>query len=356
MEKKSEFEIEDNVLIKYHGNEKEVVVPENITAISDFAFQNCADIESVIVPKSVILIGRKAFENCSNLKNLVLSENLDEICEGAFNGCLNLECAFPKSLKKLYRKKVPWNKDEFGFYQKGMLLNNEKTSLYAVFHADENGKVIMPNSVKSIKEDAFIKGVSGLKILILPEVNNLDENYLREWRRTMDMVYQFDFNIFVKNLYLDKKSDKTSIDEKMLFEFYLGMGNYYYANILIKRFNDDKTFFEKYTNICTSKKISSLFVGIPACTVKYYFSHYGRWCSEFAESYPELVKMDNLLLRPDIIEDYSFSKNRNDIQYERNRLKEEYNRDPYGKLYDEDWALNLIFSYYRFDEFGSVYP
>ena len=76
--------VHSDILEKYPGTEKSVVIPDCFTMIEFEAFQNNRTIESVEIPESVQLIKGEAFEGCSNLKSVKLPGNLYGICPQAF--------------------------------------------------------------------------------------------------------------------------------------------------------------------------------------------------------------------------------------------------------------------------------
>ena len=52
------FTINSNgVLTRYKGDDREVIIPDNVTAIHDFAFKDCTSITSIIIPEGVTKIG-----------------------------------------------------------------------------------------------------------------------------------------------------------------------------------------------------------------------------------------------------------------------------------------------------------
>ena len=65
--KKPVFEIENGELIKYHGDGSDVVIPEGVTRIGDFAFSGCETVTSVTIPASVTEISYLAMQPCQNL-------------------------------------------------------------------------------------------------------------------------------------------------------------------------------------------------------------------------------------------------------------------------------------------------
>ena len=64
---KTEFEIENGELIKYHGDGSDVVIPDGVTRIGDFAFSWCETVTSVTIPASVTEISYLAMNPCPNL-------------------------------------------------------------------------------------------------------------------------------------------------------------------------------------------------------------------------------------------------------------------------------------------------
>ena len=53
----NEFEIDNGVLIKYHGDGGDVTVPYGVEAIGNYAFYDCKNLASMVVPQNVVNIG-----------------------------------------------------------------------------------------------------------------------------------------------------------------------------------------------------------------------------------------------------------------------------------------------------------
>ena len=62
---------DDTILICYTGSETELLLPDGITEIYDWAFFNRDDISSVTIPETVTKIDEYAFWECSNLTSVV---------------------------------------------------------------------------------------------------------------------------------------------------------------------------------------------------------------------------------------------------------------------------------------------
>ena len=69
----------------------EVVVPEGISLVPNWAFDGFENLTSVTLPSTVTRIGEFAFVNCSKLVSVNLPEGLTSIGERSFMGCSKLE-------------------------------------------------------------------------------------------------------------------------------------------------------------------------------------------------------------------------------------------------------------------------
>lgn len=98
------FKIFNGTLIEYKSekNETEIVIPDNITIISQRAFSDCKTIKSVRLSKNITRIEASAFSGCSSLEYILLSDKLEFIGERAFYACTKLkEIRFPDSLSSI---------------------------------------------------------------------------------------------------------------------------------------------------------------------------------------------------------------------------------------------------------------
>ena len=98
------FEIENGVLKKYHGDANAVVIPDGVTSIGDFAFQNCESLTAVKIADSVTSIGNFAFWGCGSLASVYIPDGLTSIGDGAFQTCDALAAIdIPESVMHLGR-------------------------------------------------------------------------------------------------------------------------------------------------------------------------------------------------------------------------------------------------------------
>lgn len=97
-----DFVLIDKVLYKYTGKQADVVIPDNVEVIGEFAFYRNEYIENVVMSDNVRKICKHAFDNCINLKSIRLSENIPYIEQSSFSFCSSLESIeIPESVKEI---------------------------------------------------------------------------------------------------------------------------------------------------------------------------------------------------------------------------------------------------------------
>lgn len=139
-----QFRISLGILMKYTGSEEEVRIPEEVTAIDEFAFdEEAVTVKKVYVPDTVTSISRGAFEGCPNLEEVRLPKTLETLESCVFSDCTNLKSIeIPKTVKTI---------GECAFYNCASLQS-----------------VTVPDSVKKIDNCAFF-GCHSLASIKLPD-------------------------------------------------------------------------------------------------------------------------------------------------------------------------------------------
>lgn len=68
----------------------DLIIPESITKIRNYAFEGCSGLTSVTIPNTVTSIGDNAFQGCSGLTSIIIPNSVTEIGPIAFEGCTGL--------------------------------------------------------------------------------------------------------------------------------------------------------------------------------------------------------------------------------------------------------------------------
>lgn len=177
----------NNLLVRYLGDDKKYIVPDEITEIVDGAFLQNPAIEEVILPDTLVIIGNGAFEQCTGLKRIMIPEGVTTIGSSAFYKCSSLEeITIPDTVYEFGENILTGTpylgnyKDDF-FSVNGVLLEylgqqaevtvpDQITVLAPKAFANNPGieKIILPDSVKQLKSTCIFR-CNGLKQLSIPE-------------------------------------------------------------------------------------------------------------------------------------------------------------------------------------------
>ena len=86
------FQIDGDELKRYceEDDKTDIVIPDQVTWIDDWAFENCSKLTSVSIPESVTWIGDFAFSGCTGLTSIIIPSNVTHIGSSAFDGCTSL--------------------------------------------------------------------------------------------------------------------------------------------------------------------------------------------------------------------------------------------------------------------------
>ena len=196
-----EFAIYKGLLMRYQGNQETVVVPDSVTKIATFAFEDtelirkivlpegltriedsafewCFGLEEINIPSTVTYIGHDAFEECVSLKSIVIPESITEIKSGTFYYCPELKSVtIPSSVTSI-------GEEAFGERSDDLVIFGEIGS-FAQQYADNNNIIFCDIYALSIADATItipVQTYTGKALCPIPTVklggttlrNNID--------------------------------------------------------------------------------------------------------------------------------------------------------------------------------------
>ena len=164
-----------------------VTIPNSVTSIGYYAFRDCSGLTSITIPNSVTSIGEYAFSGCSGLTSVTIPNSVTSIKAGAFSGCSGLtSVTIPNSVTSIGRSvfsncsgltsvTIPNSVTSIGYWAfqnctglTSVTIPNSVTSIdYTFYGCSGLTSVTIPNSVTSIGERAFY-GCSSLTSVTIP--------------------------------------------------------------------------------------------------------------------------------------------------------------------------------------------
>ena len=157
----------------------DIVIPDSVTNIGDCAFWNSRSLTDIVIPNSVTSIGDNAFEYCESLTDIVIPDSVTSIGKWAFEGCSSLSSVvIPDSVTSI-------GNHAFAYCESltDIVIPDSVTSIgdNAFAYCESLTDIVIPDSVTSIGDNAF-RHCSSLSSVVIPKsVVNLNGNPFCRW-------------------------------------------------------------------------------------------------------------------------------------------------------------------------------
>ena len=195
-----------------------VTIPDSVTSIGEYAFYDCESLAAVTIGDNVTSIGYSAFSSCNRLTSITIPDNVTSIGNSAFSGCTRLtSITIPDSVTSM---------GERAFYDceslAAVTIGDSVTSIdYLTFaHCDSLASVTFGNSVKEIDAEAFYNCRSLTSIMLPDSVTSIGRNafdntaYYNDYSNWKNNVLYIDNHLIdakqsIKGAYTIREGTKT---------------------------------------------------------------------------------------------------------------------------------------------------
>ena len=166
---------------------KNTIIPNTITSIGEYAFDNCTSLTSINIPNSVTSIEDKAFIFCRGLTSVIIGNNVKNICSQAFYDCSSLtSVTIPNSVTSIGM----W---AFSSCENltSVIIGNNVTSIGSAAFYGCSGltSIIIPDCVKSIGHQAFYECYGLANVTIGNGVTNIGSRTFEKCTRLVEVIY-----------------------------------------------------------------------------------------------------------------------------------------------------------------------
>ncbi|MGN0459342.1 MAG: leucine-rich repeat domain-containing protein [Ruminococcus sp.] len=256
----------------FSGNKtiEEARIPYCVTDIRQGAFSNCTNLKKVNFGKSVKMLGSNCFYNCKSLTKLNLPINLKSIRWGLISGTsiktlyLGRKIAYvnPYAMDTNTLEKIVVSEANKHYSDKdGVLYNKRKTSLVTCPRAIKKTELKIPDTVKKININAFLKNKTLKKITLPKSLSKIESWAFCNCKRLKEItipskVTHIDFSAFSSCKKLSKI--KFESDRQVYADYSVFYGCTSLKSVTMPNFHPYEEVSGYYFEGCTSLKSVSI--------------------------------------------------------------------------------------------------
>jgi hypothetical protein len=162
----------------------ELVIPDGVTSINNFAFANCSKLTTVSIPNTVTEIGHATFQACSGITEISIPESVTSIGINSFNNCSELTTiSIPNSITYIGHGAFDGcDKLQYNEYDNAYYLGNDENQFVCLVKAKSTDitSCEINSNCKIIYKGAF-SGCNKLTSIVIPNtVTNIGRGVFYE--------------------------------------------------------------------------------------------------------------------------------------------------------------------------------
>lgn len=153
---------------------QKVIIPEGVTTIKKWAYNQCKNLQSIRLPDTLETIGEQAFWLCDSLESITIPKNASNTAGGAFMACRGLkEVVFSDGVTEISNKMFITCTS-----LNSVTIPDTVTSIgYQAFGGCKNLKEInIPDSVETLGESAFSGCETLSKVKLSDNITSIQKN------------------------------------------------------------------------------------------------------------------------------------------------------------------------------------
>ena len=191
---------------------KEIVIPDTVTDIKEYAFYGFEDVVSVTIPDSVTKIGDCAFSDCENLPSITIPESVTTL-GSAFSGCSSLTSfVIPDTVTE-------WSGSGFSGCSNLESIKITETAtvigIGAFSHCENLKSIAIPDKVESIGIQAFLGCHSLETITIGSSVTSISSMAFDSCYNLADVYYNGDISSWCDINFANRTSNPMQYAENL---------------------------------------------------------------------------------------------------------------------------------------------
>ena len=186
-----------------------IEIPDSVTSIGSFAFENCSKLTSIEIPNSVTSIGNDAFKNCDNLTSITVLEN--NTAYKSIDGNL-----YTKDGKTLIQHAIGKEATSFTIPE-----GVEKIGGYAFYNCGNLTSIEIPGSVTNIGYVAFGNCANLETIKIGKNVQWINETVFYDCESVKNLYYAGTINNWAQFEFYDEAWNRIYSPLQYVENFYV---------------------------------------------------------------------------------------------------------------------------------------